>query len=1077
MNIYGKIADYFIANKKLSLLIVLGIALWGSLSFILMPKQYNPDIVAPAFQIDVAFPGATVDEVYQIVTKPLEDVLHEMPEVENIYSTSVQGGMASVVVAFYVGENLEKSIITLRQKISSRLDLKPLGVGETSIRSLDPEDLPIKTYALSSATLDARALRNRAYQFKDALRDINDVSIINVIGGRKTEFQIVLDPEKMKTTKTSLQEIEKALSHTALLRDLGLVKTRDRYFHIETHENVATIQDIEDIIIIANVEYQLKVRDVARVIKSSAEFSDYVGFYKNGAPEKNAVFVSISKQKGKNIIQVGKELDTKVHALKSGSSLLDDITVDIVKDEARVAQEQVYSLAINLLEAIGIVFIVLLCFLNYRAAAIVAISIPLTLLTVFGIGNLCGYTINRITLFALILSLGLLVDSATVVVENIVRHKKLTPHAPRQQLMAKAVSEIGVGLFLSTATTVVAFIPMSFITGMMGPYMGPLPFFVSMALIVSLIFAYTLNPWLAYHFCRDEAESPLTKHCGVLCRANNSIMAGYTKMLSALLYKRGKRIAFLSLCFITLLVVLTFPVLHLVRFRMLPKADREQMFVYIDLDRGTSIERSQTVAEQVARRLSQEADMISVQSFVGTPPILDFNGLFKGVSERQNTYHITLKVNLTHPKTRKKLSENIAVECRRITAEALHDYPEARVKIIEDPPGPPVKSTFHVKIKGNDPALLHDVARDLEQKIHAIKEVKDIDTSMLEQNDKFEITIDKTEAARAKVSVDSISRQIETLFTGSVIGIYHSDYYYEQEYITLTYDRALRDDISDLDDVFIINDMGNHVPLSRFVTMRKTDEQDTILNDNRERTIYISGEMGKRSVTYACIDLLNIMYRYSLSGHTGTREHINLLQADYVFDQNKHIKIEIGGEWELTVKVFRDLGMAMACAIVVIYLLLVAQFKSFLIPLLILITIPLAMIGVMPGFAVLFAVGGIYFSATSMIGVIALAGIVVNNAIIFIEHIMQNAKQFDRFEESLLDAGVTRMRPIVLTSVTTILGSLVIASDPVWAGLAWAIVFGLSLSTGLTLFVFPALIFECLGQKWFAAQGQTNTPA
>jgi len=785
VNVFGFISGYFIKNKKLSLLILIGILLWGGISFWIMPKQYNPDIVAPAFSIVVDFPNATVDEVYHLVTKPLEDVLNEIPGVENIYSKSIHGGRSYVVTEFFVGEDLEESMIILRQKISSRLNLAPLGIKEPFIVSIDPEDLPIKTLALFSNKKDAISIRKIAFQLKEEIRNIDGISYVEVIGGRNRQLQIVLDPEKMMQSKTSLNEIEQALSDTSLLKDFGFIKTEDKYFPIETQEQAKTVEDIKNLVITSNFEQNLRVGDVAQVIEGEREYEDYVNYYKKDSSINNAVYIAISKQKGQNIINVSKKVDEKIAELKMRKSYLDGVTIDIVKDEGRIANEEISGLILNLVQAVCIVFIVLLCFLNYRAAMIVAFSIPITLLTVLALGNLFGYTINRITLFALILSLGLLVDSATVVIENIVRNKKKVDGSCNEGLIVRSVSEVGAGLFLSTLTTVLAFIPMVFVTGMMGPYMGPIPFFVSCALIVSLIFAYTLNPWLAFIFCRENVESNIEKNCGVICNISKAVLFGYKKFLSLLLGKRKARLTFLFICFVVLLIVMVFPVIKLLRFRMLPKADREQVYVYVDLNRGSSVENTYKVSKRLVDILRKNKDVKSIQSFVGIPPVLDFNGLFRGVSDRNSSNQITLKLNLTSANKRKVPSEDLAVKYRTLLLNYLKLYPDIKLKIVEDPPGPPVRSTFFIKIKSDNAEVLYSAAEEIKKKVNLISQVEDVDVSNLEQNDKYVLFVDKEAAAKAKVSVGSISKELETIFGGRVIGVYHSDYNLEQEYIVL----------------------------------------------------------------------------------------------------------------------------------------------------------------------------------------------------------------------------------------------------------------------------------------------------
>lgn len=1066
MNIFGRISAFFIANKKLSFLILIITFLWGIISFSLMPKQYNPDIVAPSFAINVEFPNATVDEVYRLVTQPLENVLVEIPGIEDIYSKSYHGGRSSVIVQFYVGEDMEESMITLRQKLSSRINLSPVGAKEPYISTIDPEDLPIKTYALYSDKLSPLELRKRAFQLKDELKLVEGTSILDIVGGRKHEISIVLDPELMEATNSSLNEIEQALSRTSILGDLGQVKSESNYYKLEMREHAATVDEIKDIIIASNFQNQLRVKDIATVGSSLVERESYVNFTSKNKTYHDVVYLAVSKQKGTNVVKVSKALDKKLSILRGRRDYFKDLNVEVVKDEGRTASEEIGGLIKNLFQAIFIVFLILFAFLNHRAAMIVAFSIPMTLLTVFGIGNLLGYTINRITLFALILSLGMLVDSATVVVENIVRLKKLKPTKAKENMIPEAVAEIGTGLLFSTLTTVLAFIPMSFVTGMMGPYMGPVPFFVSTALIVSLIFAYTLNPWLAYSFCCDELKSDLDNKCGVLCSLLKQAVQKYKEMLSTLLGDRKKRLRFLSLCFCVLLIALSLPVVKLLRFRMLPKADREQIYVQIDLERGVSLLHAQTVADKAVEVLMKNNNLLSIQTFTAESPVLDFNGLFRGVSERNQKHNITLKLNLTHPDTRKLASEDIAFSCRELLLKEFQDTEGLNITLVEDPPGPPVKSTFQLKLKSTNPDLLHSAAKIIEQEAASIDGVEDIDSSILAKNHKYLLYVDKTEAAKVDVDVASITNELETVFKGRNTAVYHSDYNYEQEYIAMRFARDIRDDISDLDKITVANTQGLHIPLSRFVKVVSAVEEDVYLNDNRERTVYISGEMAKRSVTYAAIDYLRKLKNLKIPGYDLELRKFSILSAEFLVNAKDELRVEIGGEWDLTMKVFRDLGMAMLVALILIYLVLVAQFRSFIVPALIFVTIPLALIGVLPGFALLFAINRIYFSATSMIGVIALSGIVVNNAIIFVEHLRQSINEFDNLKDLLIDAGLTRMRPILLTSVTTILGSLVIASDPVWSGLAWSIVFGLSLSSLLTLVVFPCLVYHFLNKNW-----------
>ncbi|MFH1356566.1 MAG: efflux RND transporter permease subunit [bacterium] len=1063
MNVFGSLCKNFVVNEKLSLLLFIGITLWGIISFTLTPKQYNPEITAPAFEITVGFPGHTAQETYELVTKPLEDVVQEIPGVDEIYSQSHHGGQSIVTVLFDVGKDFDLSKIRLRQRLDTNLNLKPLGVENILVEAIDPDNLAIMTLGLFSDTLDPVSLRKQAFEIRNELKKVNGTSVVAVTGGRQREFSITLNPEKLKETKTAITEVAQALNNSSLLRVLGTIKNTETFQTIETTGTVQNITDIENIVVTSNVERSLKIKDIATVTIDTVEDDSYVNIYSKNKETKHAVLITIAKKKGENISNITQAIEDKIKVLQSKTLLLNNINLDILRNDGRVANEEITRLTGTLIQAICIVFLVLFAFLNARAAIMVAITIPLTLLTVFGIGHLAGYTINRITLFALILSLGLLVDNATVVVENIVRNRRENPDWDKVKLITLSVSEVGTGLFLSTLTTVLAFLPMKFVTGMMGPYMGPLPFFVSTAIIVSLVYSYTIVPWMASVFCKNTGpqESKQNRFTKIFAR----FMRAYTNVITNILSSAKKRKRVIFVCVILVCLVMTFPALKLLRFRMLPKADREQMYVYLELNLGTSIEQTYQVSKKLAAHLTQENNIKSVQTFVGTKPILDFNGLFKGASHRKGTHQASLKLNLTHPDSRESTSEDLALVYRANIATFLKKHPGSAFQLVEDPPGPPVRATFFVKIKGSNRELIEKTALDLKDKAQHISELKDLDTSVPEAMTKYTLRVNTEKAAFSKVSTASIAKTLEVLYQGSIVGIYHDDSNREQEYIVLRFDKKHRENISGLNNIMIINDVGNPIPVNRFLEITKTPTNNIILADNREPVVYLSGEMGARSVTYAAIDFLKLLYNYTPPVSDLKRTSLSLMEARYEAANNNWLKIEIDGEWKMTLEVFRDLGLAMGIAILLIYLVLVAQFRSYLIPLLISATIPLALVGVFPGFAFLFLTDRVYFSATSMIGVIALSGIVVNNAIILLEYIMISLDKGTNLKEAVISACSVRLRPIVLTSLTTILGSLTIASDPVWSGLAWSIVFGLSLSAVLTLIVFPTLIYHAYEKK------------
>lgn len=1088
----GKLASIFVNNGRLSLLILFTLFIWGGISFFSTPRQYNPRIVAPAFQIVVDFPGADRSEVVEQVTRPLENTVLDVPGVEDVYSVSMPGGRSIVNVNFYVGEDANAAKTALNDRIQSNMDLSPLGVDGPFIRSIDPDDVPVIQIALKSSEVGPVEMRKFAHRLAERLTTVQGARNIEVVGGRNRELAIQFDPVRLRKENVGIGQIKEALQRSNVYLPAGDIKTADSYIPLEVTSIVSKPEDLENIVVVTGDFGQTRLKDVASVVETVQEVDSYVRLVRKGADgkirtEDSGVIISIAKLEDANITDVTHAVRTSLQKLHD-NFIPANIESSIIVNEGKTAQKEIQGLVSNLITAIVIVVIVLLLFLDVRAALLVAISIPLTLASVFGVAQFSGLTINRITLFALILSLGLLVDNATVVIENIVRRLKAAGGdgesdalalQERKEIIVDAVAEVGPGLFMATVTTVLAFIPMAFVTGMMGPYMGPIPFFVPAAIVIALILAYSLNPWMASLILRspggNSGPSIVERLPGrvsdlllSVADTGKGMFRAYQNYLHRLLIdKRARRIS-LSVIGIALLLSLALPALTLVKFRMLPKADREQFFLYVDLPAGTSLEKTNEVTQILEERLIQHPEIIELQSYTGRPPILDFNGLFRGVEARNRAWQSTIRLGLTEPESRSTKSEDLVLKLRpEILADVPRLIPDVPVKLkfVEDPPGPPVRSTLLVRVQGYDEALLKQVTNRLYPEIKKIDEVVDTDISIPEQQTTVSLKVDHAAATRRRIGPAQIVQALNTAYSGAVLGIYHNSSNIEQEYIVLRMDRSYRNSIPDIMSISLFNDLGIRVPLSDMVRVVEEPTAIPVERENRLDSFYILGDMGDRSITYAAIDILYLLADFEPA--PGAKlESFNLFGADYRMPDGRLIKINMGGEWELTLEVFRDLGIAMGVAIFLVYVVLVAQFGSYREPMIIMSTIPLSLIGVLPGFMILDWTAGIYFTATSMIGVIALAGIAVNNSIILLEYLNDLKRSGMGLEEALVEAGSTRFRPIMLTTVTTMLGSLTIASDPVWAGLAFAIFFGLALSSILTLIVFPVLYYILKGRSW-----------
>ena len=1071
ISLVRKMTNAFLKNKQLGALIFFGILFSGLLGFFGMPKQYNPEITAPAFLVTTEYPGATAQEVHAWITKPMEDRIREISTLDTVSSFSIDGGVSRVLVKFNVGENEEDAKITLMQKFQSTLFLKPEGANDPLIQALSPDDIPIVTVAISSESLSLESLRKLGYDFQEKLRGIKGVSGIDIYGGRSAVYEIIVDAKKLSSLGIGMQDVYSAVSSHNRYMYVGDMVSENTSLPLKITSFFQSKEDIEKISITRKDQPSVYLGEIADVRWGQTEITTHTSFFGSETSlQENAVYIAFSKKKGTNAITVSQEINDKVEDLKKEGFFSEHTSVSVVSDDGKIAQEEIYGLTGNLFTSIGIVSIILFLFLGWRSALVVFTAIPLSLALVFLVGYLFDQTINRITLFALILSLGLLVDSAIVVIENIVQKTKQKKSLNDEDIV-DAVDEVGVGLFLSTVTTILAFVPMAFVTGMMGPYMGPIPFFVPVALIASLFVAYTLTPlvfrWVISRFGKDSYKKPIAS--GLLLFAQKV----YAKNMRKILTSSSLRKKLLLGSFFALIGSFLLIAFALVPFRMLPKADKEQFFVYVDMPENTSFIRTEKVSNDIASLIAKHAEVKSVQIFVGTPAVKDFNGLFQGSFLRAQEYQATLRVSLSHPDTRKPFSQDIVSEIRKeILSQKEHIGIEATLRFIEDPPGPPVESTFRLGVVSQNEYLRDEVTREVASFVTTLEGVADIDTTLSRQTKSLSFHIERSRVKDLGLSIEQVQKEMQFIFSDVQIGSFRAlekgeKLFSEQEHIVVKTKKEDRDEVKDLDALFIQNSFGEMIPLGSVLIPDAIERPSILLSEDYAPIEYISGEMENRGVIYAMIDTM----RYLFSQYRGEEGRLvfekgSLLGVSYKDKEtSERVDIRFLGEWELTLEVFRDLGIAFGIALFAIFFVLALQFRSFFIPIFIMGTIPFALIGVLPGFALLYFWKGTFFNATSMIGVIALAGIVVNNAIIFMEYFNQERTKNSDIAEALIQTGKSRLAPILLTSLTTILGSLTIISDPVWEGLAWAIIWGLSLSVILTLVLFPIFLFHRYGKK------------
>ena len=1041
-NFFGYIAHVFTSNIPLSIIVLFSAIIVGSMLYISTPKQYNPEVIRPAFVVATEYRGAKAQDVKNFVSQSLSNSIKEIPGIDEVQSQSIGGGMSLVTALFHVGENEEDSKTKLFTKIMENTEIRKPGISNPYIKSINPNDVPIVTLNVSSDNLDQNKIREKIYEHIDELKRINDVSQVIVYGGQAPALVVELDITKIDSLGISLPQIIQILEKNNQRKISPDLKTGYRKISLELDNTFSDVDSVKNISIAKGIH----LSDLAHVYVGYSEKDSFTEYNEKGSQNYQNVFISFSKKKGSSAPVVSKEIQSQAEKIFKSES--DVLNVKILRDNGKVANKEINGLMMNLLISIGIIGIILYLFLSGRSALIVMGAIPIILLLVFIPGYLAGQTINRITLFALILSLGLLVDSATVVVENIYRNIKNNPEISLRKNTVSAVGQVGVGLVLSTLTSVVVFFPVKFISGMMGPYMGPIAFFVPVALTISLLTAFVITPFLAYQsFKKKKKESK-----PILDNLFKKISGWYEKKISVILKNRETSKKILLGLLVLFVLSLMLPMFKLVHFQMLPKADKDQLYVHVDLPTGTDILKTKIETDKIIEKINTVSDVKSIQIFTGTAPIPDFNGLFKGVQSRSESHQSTIRVNFNDKhKSSIKLASKIRKEINSIDLP-LHTV----VKVLEDPPGPPVQATFVLEVFGENEKGRNYISSEIKTKLSEVKGLVDIDSSQAESFERIVIDVDQDYAQELGISMDMLYALFQTSTDAYSFSQFHNG---KREYaqIEISLPRRERKSIDDILEMKIPNSFGKLVAVSEFTNIKHTKNDDTYYEKNSAPYTFITGEVDNRSIVYVVLDTFKILKKLELEGFEVKQTSLNSFSIEHINGDSYELKID--GEWNMTLNNFRDLGIAMIAALFLVYAILVAQYKSFIVPGLIMVTIPLGLMGILIGFTFLDIFFNVYLTATALIGFIALIGIVVNNAILYLEHfteLVQSNPEIDH-KDALIEAGRVRLRPIMLTSLTTILANLTIVTDPVWSGLAWAIIFGLSLSTVMTLVVFPVL--------------------
>ncbi len=1024
----GRFAHAWI-DSKLTPLVIAASLLLGAFAVWKLPREEEPQIIVPMIDVFVQMPGASAREVEERVTKPMEKLLWEVPGVEYIYSTS-SPGMSMAVVRFLVGQDEEKSIVRLNQKLYANFDLIPPGASQPLVKPRSIDDVPILALTLTSKRYRDFELRRIAAQLDDALKQVPDVSEVTLIGGQRREIRVELDEARLAAYSLTPMQVIGALGASNRRLDAGGYASANRQLLLETGEFLRSADDVRAVVVgVANGK-PVFVRDVAQVSDAGEEPSQYVR-YSAGQSFDPAVTIAVSKRKGTNAVVVAGNVLRRIEPLK-GSAIPADVTIAITRHYGETAAEKSNELLWHMLIAVVSVSVLIALTLGLRESLIVFIAIPVTLALTLAIFYFYGYTLNRITLFALIFSIGILVDDAIVVVENIVRHWRMPANRERPpfDVAVEAVNEVGNPTILATLAVVAAILPMAFVGGLMGPYMRPIPVGASAAMLFSLMVAFVVTPWAAVRILKPGAAHAYGEPEDVLTRV-------YRRVMGNLLHRTPLRWGFLAMVVVLLLGSMSLVYIGFVKVKMLPFDNKSEFQIIVDMPNGTTLEETARVTETLAREAQKQPQAIDLETYVGTAAPYNFNGLVRHYYLRHGPNMADIQVNLL-PKSDRKLQSHEIAEQVRQRLQPIADRFGARIKVAEVPPGPPVLETLVAEVYGPDQEGRLRLAREVRDLFKRTAGVVDVDWYVDDDQTKYKLVVDKEKAALSGISDDDIARTVQVASAGYRAGLLHVDSEKEDIPITVRLDRATR---SDLDRMLSLKVRG--VALSELVRQEAVTADKSIYHKNLMPVVYVTADVADaiESPVYAILSLSPQIKIEQLTAHQPT-------------DDN-HYAMKWDGEWHITYEVFRDLGLAFAAVLILIYGLVVGWFQSFSTPLVIMAAIPFSLVGILPAHGLLHA----FFTATSMIGFIAGAGIVVRNSIILVDFIELRLKEGMPLDAAVIDAGAVRFRPMVLTAAAVVVGSAVILFDPIFQGLAIALMAGEIASLALSRMTVPIVYF------------------
>jgi multidrug efflux pump subunit AcrB len=976
-------------------------------------------------------------------------------------------GQSMLIVQFYVGEDVERSLVKLYSELMKNMDKMPQGVTLPLIKTRAIDDVPVLGLTIWSEKYNDYQLRQIAQQLTNEVKKIPDVSDVNIIGGRKREVKILLDKNKMAQRHVDLLAISKQIQGANVQMQSGELLQRDTAFSVETGNFLTTADDVAGLIVGTDQQQPVYLKQVARVEEGPETPNQYVSFgygradtsvankFRSNYP---AITLSIAKKKGSDAMKLSEQILKKVEFLKK-DLLPNDVQLTVTRNYGETASDKVSELLFHLFIAIVVVTAFVMLAMGWRGGLVVFLSVPVTFaLTLFSYYFL-HYTLNRITLFALVFITGIVVDDSIIIAENMHRHFKMKKLPPLQAAIY-AINEVGNPTILATFTVIAAVLPMAFVSGMMGPYMSPMPIGASIAMLLSLIVALTLTPYLGFIFLREKDKKAVdekeeNQHKSL---EHTTIYRIYSSFIKPLLETRWKRWTFILGIVVILFASLSMFYTKAVAVKMLPFDNKNEFQVVIDMPEGITLEKTQAVANDIAAYISKQSLVRNYEEYIGTSAPISFNGLVRHYDLRRGDNTADIQVNLVDKKDRSVQSHDIAKQMRTPIQAIARKY-NANVKIVEVPPGPPVLSTLVAEIYGPNYNDQVKIARQVKNLLGKTADVVDVDWMVEDDQPEYHLEVDKDKAMRYGIPAAQVSATVNAALSGMQAGNLYEPAAYNQTAIKIQLSDADKSNLDDILNLKVISAQGNAVPVRDLVTVTRQIKQKSIYRKNQKEVVYVLADMAGKleSPSYAISNVSDSLKTVVVPKGFSLKE-----EYTHQPEMEDNYSLKWDGEWQITYEVFRDLGIAFAVVIIMIYILIVGWFQNFTVPLVMLAAIPLSLVGIILGHWMLHA----YFTATSMIGFIALAGVMVRNSVLLIDFINIRLREGIPLKQAIIEAGAVRTTPILLTAGAVALGAVIILFDPIFQGLAISLMGGTITSTFLTLLVVPLLYFKMMRKKY-----------